>query len=181
MSDQQIQKVKVKRLAHVGLWAADIMAQTRFYRQVLGFDLRNSIENPVDVDSDFEQASVFLSLGDEHHSLGLFSDTRPHANNGRSPLQYTRLHHLAFEVDTDAELAALAARLNLAGIELSIEERDGNPEAGDTLWFNDPDGNRVEISVTPDDSLALFPAPTGARRARLRPHGLQHLALQTPH
>ena len=181
MSEQQIKKVKVKRLAHIGLWTADVAAQARFYRQVLGFDLRNTMNNPSDQDADLENANIFLSLGDEHHSAALFSDTRPIVGNGRNPFQRSRLHHLAFEVDTDAELAALAARLNLAGIELSMEERDGNPEAGDTLWFNDPDGNRVEISVTPDDSLALFPAPTGARRARLRPHGLQHLGLQTPH
>ena len=40
MSEQQIQKVRVKRLAHVGLWATDVATQTRFYRQVLGFNLR---------------------------------------------------------------------------------------------------------------------------------------------
>ncbi len=40
MSEQQIQKVKVKRLAHVGLWATDVATQARFYRQVLGLDLR---------------------------------------------------------------------------------------------------------------------------------------------
>src|SRR5437763_10717693 len=163
MSEQQIQKVKVKRLAHVGLWSSDVATQARFYRQVLGLDLRNTVDSSTDQDIDLENASVFLSLGDEQHSVGLFSDTRPGVGNGRNPFQRSRLHHLAFELDNDAELAALAARLNLAGIELSMEERDGNPEAGDTLWFNDPDGNRVEISVTPADSLALFPAPTGAR------------------
>jgi len=109
MSEQQIQKVKVKRLAHVGLWSSDVAAQARFYRQVLGFDLRNTIENPTDQDIDLENANVFLSLGEEHHCLALFSDTRPSIGNGRSPFQSTRLHHLAFELDTDAELAALAA------------------------------------------------------------------------
>jgi len=29
MSEQQIQKVRVTRLAHVGLWASDVAAQTR--------------------------------------------------------------------------------------------------------------------------------------------------------
>src|SRR5207247_5568686 len=58
---------------------------------------------------------------------------------------------------------------------------DGNPDLGDTLWFSDPDGNRIEISVTPDDALSLSSTPTGGRRTRLRPHSLQHIALQTPH
>jgi len=145
MSEQQIQKVKVKRLAHVGLWAMDVVAQARFYRQVLGFDLRNTSDNTSDQNVDLENANVFISLGDEHHTIGLFSDRRPNAGNGRNPFQRTHLHHLSFEVDTDAELAALAARLNLSGIEVKLEERDGQPEMGDTLWFSDPDGNRIEM------------------------------------
>ncbi len=181
MSEQQIQKVKVKRLAHVGLWTTDVVAQARFYRQVLGFDLRNTSNNSSNQDINLENANIFLSLGDEHHSVGLFSDTRPNAGNGRNPFQRTHLHHLSFEVDTDAELAALAARLNLAGIEVKLEERDGDPEMGDTLWFSDPDGNRIEISVTPDDSLAPSPAIAGGRRGELHPYRLQHIALQTLH
>jgi|SRR5579863_4021217 len=181
MSEQQIQKVKVKRLAHVGLWATDVAAQARFYRQVLGFDLRNTISGTADQEMEMEDASAFLALGDEHHCLGLFNDTRSILSNGRTPFQRSRLHHISFELDTDAELAALAARLNMAGVELALQERDGDPEEGDTLWFNDPDGNRIEISVTPDDSLSVPPVEKGGRRAKLRPHGLQHLAIQTPH
>ena len=109
MSEQQIQKVRVKRLAHVGFWATDVAAQTRFYRQVLGFNLRATEINSAGQDVEFEDANTYLSLGDEHHCLGLFNDTRPATSNGRGPVKHTRLHHIAFEVDTDAELAALAA------------------------------------------------------------------------
>ena len=181
MSEQQIQKVKVKRLAHVGLWSSDVAAQARFYRQALGFNLRNTVDISSEQDVELENANVFLSLGDEYHCLGLFSDTRAGTNNGRSPLQRSRLHHLAFELDTDADLAALAARLKQSNIELKLQERDGDPEMGDTLWFSDPDGNRIEISVTPDDSLANASISASSRQARLRPYGLQHIALQTPH
>lgn len=178
MSDQQLQKVKVKRLAHVGLWANDVATEARFYRRVLGFDLRKTIDISSEQDIESEHANIFLSLGDEHHSVGLFSDTRPAMTNGRHPLQRTRLHHLSFEVDNDAELAALAARLSQSGIQLSMEERDGNPDMGDTLWFHDPDGNPIEISVTPEDSALTT---IGRRQTRLQPRSLQHVALQTPH
>lgn len=178
MSEQQIQKVRVQRLAHVGLWAADVPTATRFYRQVLGFHLR-STEVISAEDVEFEETNTFLSLGDEHHCLGLFHDTRVSASNGRVPTQQTRLHHISFEVDTDAELAALAARLNQSGVELTLAARDGDAEMGDTLWFSDPDGNRIEISVTPDDVLSLPPASKEGRRTRLHPHALQHLALRT--
>jgi catechol 2,3-dioxygenase-like lactoylglutathione lyase family enzyme len=178
MSEQQIQKVRVKRLAHVGLWSADVTASTRFYRQVLGFHLRSSEVSPNE-EVELEEANTFLSLGDEYHCLGLFHDTRVSASNGRVPMQQTRLHHIAFEVDTDAELAALAARLKQSGLELALAARDGNPDLGDTLWFSDPDGNRIEISVTPEDALSLPPASSQGRRTRLHPHALQHLALRT--
>ncbi len=181
MSEQQIQKVRVTRLAHVGLWAGDVAAQTRFYRQMLGFNLRATEIQAGDGEVEFEDANTFLSLGDEHHCLGLFNDTRGGIGNGYTPLNVSRLHHIAFEVDTDAELAALAARLNQSGVELKLKPRDGNPDSGDTLWFYDPDGNSIEISVTPDDSLALPPSSNEGRRARLRPYALQHLAIRTAH
>ena len=131
------------------------------------------------IDGVVHLASSTLSLGDEHHCLGLFYDTRAVASNGRVPLHQSRLHHISFEVDSDAELAALAARLNQSGIELTLAPRDGDPELGDTLWFQDPEGNRIEISVTPEDALSLPPASNEGRRTRLHPHALQHLALRT--
>ncbi|HZS78571.1 MAG TPA: VOC family protein [Ktedonobacteraceae bacterium] len=179
MSEQQIQKVRVKRLAHVGLWTTDVAAQTRFYRQAMGFVLRATEINSNDSDVEFEEANTFLALGDEFHCLSLFTDTRPGGGNGRTPAQQSRLHHIAFEVDNDAELAALAARLKAAGVNLALQPRDGNPELGDTLWFADPDGNPIEISVTPDDALVLPPGDT--HRTRLHPHALQHIALRTIH
>jgi len=183
VSNQQVQKVKVKRLAHVGLWTPDVLSQARFYRQILGFDVRVTSDGSSDQDVELDDANMFLALGEEFHCLGLFNDTRTDPTNGRRPVQRTPLHHLAFEVDTDAELAALAARLNMSGIELTLEPRDGNPELGDTLWFSDPDGNRVEISVTPDDLLTSHVGQNsaGGYRSAWRPNSLQHVALYTNH
>ena len=181
MSEQQIQKVRVKRLAHIGLWASDVATSTRFYRQVLGFSLRATEVTSSELDVELEEVNTYLALGDEHHCVALFNDTRASTGNGRVPIQHSRLHHMAFEVDTDAELAALAARLNQAGIQLSLQARDGDPEMGDTLWFNDPEGNRIEISATTEDSLTLSPTNSEGKHARLYPHGLQHLAIRTSH
>ncbi len=180
MSDQQLQKVKVNKLVHVGLWANDITTQARFYRQVLGLDLRvPSISSGADQDTALDNATVFLALGDEHHCLSLFNDVRPVATNGRKPAQRSQLHHLSFEVDTDAELAALAARLKISGMDPRLEPRDGDPEMGDTLWFSDPDGNRIEVSVTPED-ITAYSSSTRNHSPLLRPYSLQHIALQTP-
>ncbi len=176
MSDQQLQKVKVNKLAHVGLWVNDIVAQTRFYRQVIGLDQRVLRETIHSIEGD--DATTFLALGDEHHCLALFNDVRFTATNGRRPAQRSKLHHLSFEVDTDAELAALAARLKMSGVDLRLETRDGDPEMGDTLWFSDPDGNRIEISVTPEDTT-IHSSLTHSHRPLLRPYALQNVGLQT--
>lgn len=175
MSEQELQKVRVKRLAHVGLWAADVVAQARFYRQVLGLDLRATTGDELNM----EDASIFLALDDEYHCLGLFSDTRPIATNGRKPAPRTPLHHLSFEVDTNAELAALAARLNMSGISLALEPRDGDPDLGDTLWFHDPDGNRIEISALPEDFSGYGASTRRGKRSLVRPYALQHISLYT--
>ncbi|GER87327.1 hypothetical protein KDW_14890 [Dictyobacter vulcani] len=177
MSNQQIQKVKVKRLAHVGIWTTDVPAEARFYHQVLGLDVRSTVESTTDDDVELEDANVFLGLGEEFHSLGFFNDNRPTATNGRRPVQKTPLHHLSFEVDSDAELAALAARLKMAGVDLNLQPRDGDTDLSDTLWFSDPDGNRIEIAARAD---ALLPQ-THNRGAGWRPQGLQHIALYTSH
>lgn len=184
MSNQQIQKVKVKRLAHVGLWSRDALTQARFYHQTLGFDVHSIVENIADADSDSDvvDANVFLSLGADYHCMGLFSkDAGSASADGQRPTSAAQLHHLAFEVDTDAELAALAARLNMAGMELTLGTRDGDPDLGDTLWFNDPDGNRIEISVVPDELLARPTHTIKRRPALLQPYSLQHITLTTLH
>ncbi len=173
MSDQQIQKVKVKRLAHVGIWTPDVAALARFYYQIVGLGVRAASSGDVEL----EDANVFMTVRDDMPSLGLFTDVRPTYGNGRRNAPRTRLNHLSFEVDTDAELAALAARLKMAGIDLSLGPRDAEPDLGDTLWFNDPDGNRIEIAVAMDD---LF-SPSQGRRATLAPLALQHVALRTAH
>ena len=61
MSDEQIQKVKVKRLAHVGLWTTDVVAQARFYHQIMGFDLRKVSNSSADQDVSLESVSDSIS------------------------------------------------------------------------------------------------------------------------
>jgi catechol-2,3-dioxygenase len=182
MSDQQIQKVKVKRLAHVGLWTNDVISQAHFYHQIVGLDLRATSEGALDPDSDVNEINLFFGLGDAPYCLGLYSDTRPLPTIGRKSIQRTSLHHLTFEVDTTAELAAIAAKLKLAGIELTLDVNDGCSESGDALWLDDPDGNRISIAVAAGDPLSIASGNAFPSTQRLAPHSsrLQHVALYTP-
>jgi catechol 2,3-dioxygenase len=182
MSDQQIQKVKVRHLVGVGLWSTDVVTQARFYCQVLGLDLRATSEVVTHYDPEVAEANMFLGLGEEQHCLGLYNDTRPTTGNGRNPVRYTSLHHLTFEVDTAAELAAFAARLKLSDVDFALGTNNDSLDMNDSLWFKDPDGNSVEIAVAPEE-LLLPPAtitPLRGRRNVPRPYSLQHIALYTP-
>ncbi|GCE10159.1 VOC family protein [Tengunoibacter tsumagoiensis] len=174
MSNQQIQKVKVKRLAQVGLWAKDLTAEAKFYSQVLGMQIKTTSQDDLDLDSD--EANLLLALSSEQSCLSIYTDTRTANTTGRKPVQFSPLHHLTFEVDTDAELAALAARLNQSGVEFSLEPRGDDPDSGSSLWLNDPDQNRLEIVVARD---ALFLQHAPMKHVPLRPYGLQHIALYT--
>jgi catechol-2,3-dioxygenase len=182
MSDQQIQKVKVQQLARVGLWSADVAAQARFYCRMLGLDLRATSEVMASQGSEGAETNMFLGLGEEQYCLGLYHDTRVTTSSGRHAARYSLLHHLTFEVDTAAELAALAARLKLCDVDFTFGTSDDAFDMNDSLWFKDPDGNSVEIAVAPEDHLlspATAPSPRG-RRTVPQPHGLQHVALHTP-
>ena len=163
MSNQQIQKVKVKKLAHVGLWATDVPAQARFYRQVLGCDLRLPSDSTIERDIDLEDANVFLALGEEHHSLALFNDIRPTSSNGRRAAARTQLHHLSFEVDSDAELAALAARLSDAR-RISAGERA-------------TDAARAVATIYPTARRALYAAAGRDGRVLHGGAGLRYIGL----
>src|SRR2546429_6905128 len=151
MGDQQIQRVKVRHLARVGLWSKDVATQARFHCQVLGLDLHATSELVAGQDTEIAEANMFLGLGEERHCLSLYNDTRPTTGNGRNPTRHSSLHHLTFEVDTAAELAALAARLKLSGLEFTLGTSDNTLDMNDSLWFKDPDGNSIEIAVAPED------------------------------
>ncbi len=182
MGDQQIQRVKGRRLARVGLWSKDVATQARFHCQVLGLDLHATSEVMTGQDTEIAEATMFLGLGEERHCLGLYNDTRPATGNGRNPTRYTSLHHLTFEVDTAAELAALAARLKLSGLEFTLGTSNDALDMNDSLWFKDPDGNSIEIAIAPEDVLlpSTTSTPPRGRRTVPQPYSVQHIALYTP-
>jgi len=60
---------------------------------------------------------------------------------------------------------------------LLLQPRAIEPELGDTLWLNDPDGNLLEIGVTSDNLFAR--SASRGRFTRLTPLALQHVALYT--
>ena len=122
--------MNVKRLNHAVLWVRDAQASAAFYGDVLGFQV---------VESDPSGRAVFLRAGgsDNHHDLGLFSvGKRP-----SPPPQAPGLYHLAWQVDTIDDLAAVAAALGERGSLVGATDHG----VSKSLYAKDPDGIEFEV------------------------------------
>lgn len=121
----------IRRLNHAVLFVTDLAAAQRFYTDTLGFDV-------VAEESQFNAAFLRAPDSANHHDLGLFGlgAGAPRPERGRAGL-----YHLAWQVDTIDQLAALRTRLLDAGA-LSGESSHG---ATKSLYGVDPAGNEFEI------------------------------------
>ena len=121
------------RLAHSVVYAHDLDLMIDFYGRVLGFAVtdRGPLGGPGSPDV------VFMSqVADEHHQIA-FAPTRGAAGPSNS------VNHLAFRVESLAELRALKARLEADGRAQGVRGvTHGNAWS---VYFEDPEGNGVEL------------------------------------
>jgi catechol-2,3-dioxygenase len=119
----------IKRLNHAVLWVTDASASAAFYRDVLGFEIVFAMGG---------QAAFLRADGsDNDHDLGLFSVGQRPASPPHSP----GLYHLAWQVHTIDELAAVRTKLAAAGA-LAGESDHG---VSKSLYAKDPDGIEFEV------------------------------------
>jgi catechol-2,3-dioxygenase len=120
----------MRRLNHAVLWVRDAQVSAAFYRAALGFEV---------VDEQAGGRAVFLRAGgsDNHHDLGLFSvGDRP-----SPPPQTPGLYHLAWQVDTIEDLAAVEAELRRRGSLVGASDHGTSK----SLYAKDPDGIEFEV------------------------------------
>jgi catechol-2,3-dioxygenase len=121
----------VRRLNHAVLFVADLDAAVDFYTGLLGFEV---------ITREDRLNAAFLRAADStnHHDLGLFGlgAGAPGPQRGRAGL-----YHLAWQVDTIDQLAAIRESLVRAGA------YTGESSHGATLsvYGADPAGNEFEI------------------------------------
>ena len=121
----------VRRLNHAVLYVRDARRSADFYEEAFGFTTAASVG---------EGAAVFLRAAetDNHHDLGLFSigADAPGPERGR-----VGLYHLAWQVDTIQDLAAMRERLATLGA--LVGESDHG--VSKSLYAHDPDGIEFEV------------------------------------
>jgi catechol 2,3-dioxygenase-like lactoylglutathione lyase family enzyme len=134
----------ITRLNHAVLYVRDVARSVAFYTDVLGF-------RRVDMTPDGFHGAAFLQApgSTNDHDVGLFeigSGAGP-SGAGRSTVG---LYHLAWEVDTLAELERLAGRLSDAGALVGASDHGTTK----SLYAQDPDGIEFEVAwVVPADRL----------------------------
>ena len=121
----------IKRLNHMVLYVRDAQRAAGFYREVLGFEVAESMGD----------RAVFLRANgsDNHHDLGLFSigaDAPPPTQGER-----VGLYHGAWEVAELPDLARARAALLASGA--LVGENDHGSSL--SLYAHDPDGNEFEV------------------------------------
>jgi catechol-2,3-dioxygenase len=145
--------MSITRLNHAVLYVRDLETSLAFYGDVLGFTVVNRMPGAA-----FLQAAG--STND--HDLGLFEVGAAAAPSpaGRGAVG---LYHLAWEVDTLAELQRIAGELADRGALAGASDHSTTK----SLYANDPDGLEFEVAwVVP---AGLLDEATLAGRVRIRP------------
>ena len=151
----------ITRLNHAVLYVRSVDASVAFYRDVLGF-------RPIPIGPEGFKGAAFLQAPDStnDHDLGLFEVGAAAGASGAGRTT-VGLYHLAWEVDTLAELERLAAELTRAGALVGASDHGTTK----SLYGHDPDGLEFEIAwIVP---AAMIDDATLDARKGIRPLDLQ--------
>ena len=134
----------ITRLNHAVLYVRDVERSVAFYRDVLGFRVLNVLPDG------FRGAAFLQAPGSTNdHDLGLF-EIGSAAEDSPAGRGAVGLYHLAWEVDTLAELERLAGRLTGAGALVGASDHGTTK----SLYAKDPDGIEFEVAwIVPADRI----------------------------
>lgn len=133
----------IQRLNHAVLFVRDVDRSVAFYAEALGFRTKHLMPG---------RAAFLQAEGSTNdHDLGLFA-AGPGAGDSGAGTSTVGLYHLAWEVDTLAELQRISGVLTEHGSLVGASDH-GSTKA---LYAKDPDGIEFEVSwLVP---AALLPA-----------------------
>ncbi len=130
---------KPKRIGHLVINAKDLDASTKFYTEILGFEI--SLERP--------GFGTFLTCGSIHHDLALFQapeDAKPVTEGGLG------LNHMAIQVEDFAELTDYYTTLQEYFEKSDLRTVDHGMTR--SIYIQDPDGNGIELFCNSQENAA---------------------------
>jgi catechol 2,3-dioxygenase len=142
--------IELKRIGHVLLRVGDLEQSRKFYSTILGFQV---------MEEDPEHGGLFMALEGHAHTLDLFpvqdGDASPRSTPGG-----VGVHHVAFQVDSEAALTGAYRTLREHGVEIT---RAVDHVSQKSIYFRDPDGNLLEIYYELPNARQLFLEGRGDR------------------
>lgn len=121
--------IQARKLGHVVLKVRDARRSKDFYTRALGLKVAHE---------DYARGAVFLSFGTQHHDLALFQL----ATGEPPPASAPGLHHTAWQLGSFEDLQAAHRELQALGIAVDSTIAHNVTRS---VYFRDPDGNRVEL------------------------------------
>ena len=135
-STQETTPVKVKKLGHVVFTVSDIERTTKFWTEIMGFQVSDRNEHGM----------VFLRHGSDHHTIALCPAKSRHDLPKEGEPGF---HHCALEVASVSELFKIREFLRAKGVKIIYEGRRG-PGCNPGVEFVDPDGFNIELYASMD-------------------------------
>tara|TARA_Y100000310_G_scaffold340512_1_gene436548 strand:- start:229 stop:672 length:444 start_codon:yes stop_codon:yes gene_type:complete len=127
--------VQPKRIGHVVLNVRDVEASTKFYTDIIGFQIALQKED-----------ATFLTCGTIHHDLALFKAKQSfRLDDG------VGLNHMALQVEDFDMLTKYWEKLFQYEIEI---DRTTDHGMTSSIYFEDPDGNGIELFCNNQDDPA---------------------------
>ena len=135
--------IKLKELGHILVRVLDLERSKEFYRDVLGFHV---------LEEDPAHGGVFMALPGQSHAIDLFQAKDLDAARRQTP-GVRGLGHIAFRVESEDALRDANAALRAAGVTIT---RTIDHVSQKSIYFDDPDGNTLEIYYELPDALEMF-------------------------
>jgi catechol 2,3-dioxygenase len=135
-STQKTTPIKVKKLGHVVFAVSDIERTTKFWTEIMGFQVSDRNEHGM----------VFLRHGADHHTIALCpaKEKAPLPKKGQ-----VGFDHCALEVGSVSDLFKIREFLRSRGVTIIYEGRRG-PGCNPGVEFLDPDGYMIELYACMD-------------------------------
>jgi catechol 2,3-dioxygenase len=135
--------MRLSGIGHVLLRVLDLERSKKFYSEVLGFRV---------LEEDPEHGGVFMALEGQSHAIDLFAVKDVEAAQQQTP-GVRGLGHVAFRVESEEALKDAYTTLQEHDVEVT---RSIDHVSQKSVYFNDPDGNTLEIYYERPDALAIF-------------------------
>ena len=135
--------MRLKEIGHVLLRVMDLERSKKFYSDVLGFRV---------LEEDPEHGGTFMALPGQSHAIDLFQVKDTQAAMQQTP-GVRGLGHIAFRVESEGALKDAYATLEEHAVPIS---RTIDHVSQKSIYFNDPDGNTLEIYFELPDALEIF-------------------------